>query len=99
MPYGHPEVDFLPPPFQSIQKVTVQRAERCHVENLDTWTSIRIQQEPREDGEDSGLSLSACRGRYQKDVFSFVVWGYRLFFGFVWLFDTFLSYYFTYIVF
>src|SRR6266540_111629 len=57
MSHGHPEVDLLSPPLQSIEKVSVQRAKRGHVENLDAGASVRTHQEPGEYWEDCGFGL------------------------------------------
>src|SRR2546425_3350319 len=86
--HGHPEVDFLSPPLQSVQQVSVQGAKRGHVQNLDTWTSVSTHQEPSEDRKDRGFSLSARGGRYQKDVFPFEDRRNRPFLGFSWLFES-----------
>src|SRR5207245_6873037 len=83
--HGHLEVDFLSPPLDSVQKVPVQCAERSHVENLDTWTSVSTHQEPGEDREDRGFGFSTRCGGDQKDVFPFEDRGNRPFLGFSWL--------------
>src|SRR2546425_12456760 len=86
--HGHPEVDFLSPPLQSVQQVSIQCTKRGHVENLDTWTSVCTHQEPGEYWKDSGLGFSTRCGGYQKDVFSFEDRRNRPFLGFSWLFES-----------
>src|SRR2546428_727707 len=86
--HGYLEVDFLSPPLQSVQQVSVQCSKRGHVENLDTWTSVSAHQEPGEDREDRGFGFSTRCGGYQKDVFPFEDRRNRPFLGFSWLFES-----------
>src|SRR5712692_360838 len=70
MSYGHFQVDFLSPPLEPVEQVSVERSERGDVENLHPGGLFRISKQPCENWKHCRLRLSAGRRGDQKNILS-----------------------------